>query len=102
MDETIIFRRLDEGDMLAITQVLLDGVARRFETLGLHLLVPEDTRRLLAALGYSERYGARPLRRVIQRHIVDPAAEMLLAGTLKAGDTVTAACYEKEIRLFGS
>ena len=100
VDETIIFRRLDEGDMLAITQVLLDGVARRFETLGLRLLVPEDTRRLLASLGYSDRYGARPLRRVIQRHIVDPAAEMLLAGALKPGDTVTAACYEKEIRLF--
>ena len=102
VDETIIFRRLDEGDMLAITQVLLDGVAGRFEALGLRLLVPEDTRRLLAALGYSERYGARPLRRVIQRRIVDPAAEMLLAGALKPGDTVTAACYEKEIRLFGS
>ena len=101
VDETIIFRRLDEKDMLAITRVLLDGVAKRFEALGLKLRVPEDTQRLLASLGHSESYGARPLRRVIQRRIVDAAAEMLLAGTLKAGDTVTAACFEKEIRLFG-
>ncbi len=102
VDETIIFRRLDEGDMLAITRVLLAEVAGRFEALGLTLRVPEDTQRLLASLGRSESYGARPLRRIIQLRIVDAAAELLLSGALQAGDTVTAVCCEKEIRLFRS
>ena len=99
VDETIIFRRLGEGDMLAITNVLLRDVARRFEALGLTLRVPEETQRLLAALGHDESYGARPLRRVIQLRIVDAAAELLLSGTLQAGDTVTAVCGGEEICL---
>ena len=85
--------------MLAITNVLLRDVARRFEALGLTLRVPEETQRLLAALGHDESYGARPLRRVIQLRIVDAAAELLLSGTLQAGDTVTAVCGGEEICL---
>ena len=100
VDETIIFRRLDGKDMLAITRSLLDEVGRRFSALGLRLTVPEDTARLLASLGYSEAYGARPLRRTIQHEIVDRAAQLLLDGTLQSGDKVTAVCAGRDIRLF--
>ena len=100
VDETILFRRLDEGDMLAITRALLEEVGRRFAALGLQLTVPEDTARLLAALGNSDSYGARPLRRTIQREIVDRAAQQLLDGSLCAGDRVTAVCAGRDIRLF--
>ncbi len=102
VDETILFRRLDEGDMLAITRALLEEVGRRFAALGLQLTVPEDTARLLAALGHSDSYGARPLRRTIQREIVDRAAQQLLDGSLCAGDRVTAVCAGRDIRLFKS
>ena len=100
VDETIIFRRLGEGDLLAITRKLLKEVEGRFEALGLHLRVPEDTAMLLASLGHSDSYGARPLRRTIRREIVDRAAQLLLEGKLTAGDTVTAVCYGQDIRLF--
>ncbi len=100
VDETIIFRRLSEKDMLAITRKLLAEVDRRFAALGLTLRVPEDTARLLASLGRSESSGARPLRRTIRREIVDRAAQLLLEGSISAGDTVTAVCYQKDIRLF--
>ena len=102
VDETIIFRRLEADDMLTITRSLLEEVGRRFDALGLRLTVPEETVRLLASLGHSECYGARPLRRTIQREIVDRAAQLLLEGGLKTGDRVTAVCAGRDIRLFKS
>ena len=102
VDETIIFRRLEAKDLLTITHSLLEEVGRRFAALGLRLTVPEETARLLASLGHSERYGARPLRRTIQREIVDRAAQLLLEGGLSPGDRVTAVCAGTDIRLFKS
>ena len=99
VDEIIVFRRLDEGDMLAITRRLLKEVESRFENLGLRLIVPEDAARRLASLGQSEHSGARPLRRTIRREIVDQAAQLLLEGTLRPGSVVTAACEGDGIAL---
>ena len=99
VDEIIVFRRLDAGDMLAITRRLLKEVEQRFLTLGLSLAVPEETARRLSELGRSEQNGARPLRRTIRREIVDRAAQLLLEGTLKAGDRVAALCEDGEIVL---
>ncbi len=99
VDEIIVFRRLDAGDMLAITRRLLKEVEQRFLTLGLSLAVPEETARRLSELGRSEQNGARPLRRTIRREIVDRAAQLLLEGALKAGDRVAALCKDGEIVL---
>ena len=99
VDEIIVFRRLDAGDMLAITRRLLKEVEQRFLTLGLSLTVPEETARRLSEMGRSEQNGARPLRRTIRREIVDRAAQLLLEGTLKAGDHVAALCDNGEIVL---
>ena len=99
VDEIIVFRRLDEDDMLAITRKLLHEVEQRFSSLGLRLSVPEETARQLAALGQHEQSGARPLRRSIRREIVDRAARMLLDGSIQAGDTLEAVCRGGEIAL---
>ena len=99
VDEIIVFRRLDEDDMLAITRKLLREVEQRFSSLGLCLSVPEETARQLAALGQHEQSGARPLRRSIRREIVDRAARMLLDGSIRAGDTLEAICRGGEIAL---
>ena len=99
VDEVIIFRRLDESDMLAITGRLLREVTQRFADLGLTLRVPEEAARRLAALGRSEQSGARPLRRTIRREITDRAARMLLDGSLQRGDTVEAVCDGDRIAL---
>jgi ATP-dependent Clp protease ATP-binding subunit ClpC len=99
VDEIIVFRRLDESDMLKITTRLLEEVEQRFRGLGLRLRVPEETARRLSALGRSEKSGARPLRRTIRREIVDKAAQLLLEGGIHTGDTVTAVCREGEIAL---
>jgi len=99
VDEIIVFRRLDESDMLAITRKLLQEVEQRFSALGLGLSVPEDTARQLAVLGQREQSGARPLRRTIRREIVDRAARMLLDGSVRAGDTLEAQYRDGEIAL---
>jgi len=99
VDEILIFHRLGEEELLAITQKLLGEAARRFARVGLTLRVPEETARLLAALGGEGQSGARPLRRTIRREIVDRAAQLLLEGTLTSGDTVAALCDGREIRL---
>lgn len=91
VDETIVFHRLSEGDMFAITRSLLGQIEERFMSLGLSLTVPEETARWLAVKGYDDKFGARPLRRTVQHSIEDAAAELLLEGKIKLGDTVTAA-----------
>ena len=99
VDECLIFRRLDVQDMLRITDALLDKLRARFAALGLHLQIPEETARLLAEKGRSESYGARPLRRCIQREITDPAAQLLLEGSLRAGDTLSVQREGEALRL---
>lgn len=90
VDETIVFHRLNAEHMFAITQTLLRQVNERFQALGLTLAVPEETARWLAVKGYDDKFGARPLRRTVQHSIEDAAAELLLEGKIKLGDTVTA------------
>ena len=99
VDETIIFRRLGEEDMLEITQTLLTRVAERFNALGLELSVPPETAQWLAHEGYDERFGARPLRRTLQHSLEDTAADMLLDGRIARGDRVTAVAADGGIIL---
>ena len=99
VDETIIFRRLNAADLLEITRSLVRELAARFEGLGLHLTVPEESLQKLARMGSDEKLGARPLRRTVQHGIEDVAAEMLLEGKLCPGDRVTATTDGKSIQL---
>ncbi len=99
VDETIVFRRLGAEDMLGITQTLLMGVKERFQALGITLVVPEETARWLAREGYDDKFGARPLRRAVQHSIEDAAAELLLDGRAKAGDSVAALVADGKLRL---
>ena len=85
VDETLIFRRLDGDDMLAVARLLVGQLQERFAALGLGLRVTEEALRLLARQGCDEKSGARPLRRLLQREIEDPAAELLLGGAVPDG-----------------
>ncbi len=99
IDETIVFHRLTEENMYAITQTMLDGVKKRFEKLGLTLAVPEETARFLACAGHDDAFGARPLRRTVQHSIEDAAAELLLDGRAKTGDAIAALVTGGEVTL---
>ena len=91
MDETIVFHRLSQEHMFAITQTMLRQLKERFLALDIQLAVPEEAARWLARKGYDDKFGARPLRRTLEHWIEDAAAELLLEGAIGPGDTVNAA-----------
>ncbi len=90
IDETVIFSRLKPEAMRSITENLISELKERFEKLGIDLLVPPETVCMLAGKGMDERYGARPLRRVLRREIEDPAAELILLGKAACRSTLVA------------
>ena len=88
LDETIIFDRLGRGDMGAIVDIQLHLLEARLAGRKITLDLNKDARDWLADEGYDPVYGARPLKRVIQRHLQDPLAEMILGGEVMDGATV--------------
>ncbi len=94
IDEIVRFRQLDEADLLAIVDIQLDHLARRLEARRLVLDVTVDAKTWLASAGHDPDYGARPLKRIIQRHIGDPLARALIDGTYTDGDKVTVTLNE--------
>ncbi|GGE59628.1 ATP-dependent chaperone ClpB [Actibacterium pelagium] len=88
LDETIIFDRLSRPDMDGIVDIQLARLSKRLAARKIHVELDEAARTWLADEGYDPVFGARPLKRVIQRHLQDPLAEMLLAGDVKDGETI--------------
>ncbi|HYI67536.1 MAG TPA: ATP-dependent chaperone ClpB [Candidatus Limnocylindrales bacterium] len=89
IDEIIVFRPLDEAQLREIVGLLVQGLARRVEDRGITLEVTEAALTHLAREGYDPVYGARPLRRAIQRELENPLARRLLGGEFSTGSTVT-------------
>ena len=89
LDETIIFDRLARDDMSGIVDIQLARLQKRLSDRKITLALDTDARQWLANEGYDPVFGARPLKRVIQRALQDPLAEMLLSGDVLDGDTVS-------------
>ena len=88
LDEIILFNRLTRAHMDAIVDIQLGALRERLAERKIVLELDDDARAWLARSGYDPAYGARPLRRVIQRHLQNPLAAMLLQGAIGDGDTV--------------
>ena len=88
LDETIIFDRLSRGDMDGIVDIQLGLLSRRLAARGITLELDDAAKTWLADEGYDPVFGARPLKRVIQRSLQDLLAEMLLAGDVVEGDRI--------------
>ncbi len=88
LDETIIFDRLKREDMDGIVDIQLAGLRKRLAARKIDLVLDESARTWLADEGYDPVFGARPLKRVIQRALQNPLAEMLLARDVKDGETL--------------
>ncbi|WP_434615708.1 ATP-dependent chaperone ClpB [Tabrizicola sp. M-4] len=88
LDETIIFDRLGRADMSGIVEIQLRRLEKRLAQRKIALDLDADAKAWLAEEGYDPVYGARPLKRVIQRQLQDPLAEMLLAGDILDGSTI--------------
>jgi ATP-dependent Clp protease ATP-binding subunit ClpB len=89
IDEIVIFRPLGRGDLGRIVDIQLGHLRRRLADRRIQLEVTEAAQALLAREGYDPTFGARPLKRTVQRLVQDPLALRLLERELGAGDTVT-------------
>jgi ATP-dependent Clp protease ATP-binding subunit ClpB len=98
IDEVVIFHRLSREDIARIVDLQVEQLAGRLAEKGVRVELTEDARTLLGNLGYDPTYGARPLKRVIQRELVDKLALRLLEGEFTEGDVVRVDTEEGELR----
>jgi ATP-dependent Clp protease ATP-binding subunit ClpB len=88
VDDVIIFQSLDESELARIVDIQLGRLEQRLAQQNLTLDVDAAAKKLLASEGYDPQFGARPLKRAIQEHLLDPLATKLLAGEFKPNDKI--------------
>jgi ATP-dependent Clp protease ATP-binding subunit ClpB len=98
VDEIIVFRPLTRGDLARIVELQLAGLERQLAARHLALRVTPEARELVATEGYDPVYGARPLKRVVQRILQNPIALELLEGRYTEGDTIVVERNGTELR----
>lgn len=88
VDEIIVFQQLTREEIRRIVDLMSADLQSRIKAQGMELIITDDCKDLLAKDGYNPTYGARPLRRSIQRLLEDAVAEQVLQGKFKEGDTI--------------
>lgn len=88
IDEIIVFQALTEPELMQIVELLTKEVAERLEEQGMGLELTAEAKKLLVREGYNPAYGARPLRRTVQRMVETPLSRALLKGEFKPGEVV--------------
>ncbi|HEX7968344.1 MAG TPA: AAA family ATPase, partial [Stellaceae bacterium] len=101
LDEILIFRRLSRADMTGIVDIQLRRLQKLLADRKITLALDDKARAWLAQSGYDPVYGARPLKRVIQRSLQNPLAELILAGRINDGETVEVTTGEGGLAIAG-
>src|SRR3954447_14557081 len=97
IDDTVIFHRLSKQDIGRIVELQVDQLVGRVAERGIEIELTDQARTLLGNLGYDPTYGARPLKRVVQKQLVDKLALKILEGEFGEGDVVRVDAGEGEI-----
>jgi ATP-dependent Clp protease ATP-binding subunit ClpC len=90
IDDSIVFRSLDREDIMKIIDIESRDLYKNLEENKMDLLLDQSAKEFLVAKGFDEKFGARPLRRAIQKYIEDPLAEEILRGSFKEGTKIVA------------
>lgn len=101
LDEIILFHRLQRSEMGRIVDIQMGRLHRLVADRKITITLDDTARSWIANRGYDAAYGARPLKRVIQRYVQDPLAEQILAGGVKDGDTVTVSVRDGVLTING-
>jgi ATP-dependent Clp protease ATP-binding subunit ClpB len=101
LDDIILFHRLQRADMGKIVDIQMGRLQRLLADRKITIELNDQARSWIANRGYDPAYGARPLKRVIQRHMQDPLAEQILAGRIKDGETVKVTVRDGDLALNG-
>jgi ATP-dependent Clp protease ATP-binding subunit ClpB len=99
IDETVVFRRLGRSQIRHIVDIQLESLRERLSRRGLSLDVRDEAKDQLAEVGFDPLFGARPLKRAIQRHLEDPLARRVLAGEFPPGTTIVVGAKGDQITL---
>jgi ATP-dependent Clp protease ATP-binding subunit ClpB len=102
LDEIILFNRLGRNEMKRIVDIQLRHLQQLLAERKITLKIDDTAKTWLANTGYDPVYGARPLKRVIQRELQNPLATMLLSGTIKDGETVRVSVHDGRLTINGS
>jgi ATP-dependent Clp protease ATP-binding subunit ClpB len=93
----VIFHRLSKDEITHIVELQVDGLISRVAERDIEVVLSDDARSLLGNLGYDPTYGARPLKRVIQKQLVDKLALLILEGEFGEGDRVEVGVKDGEL-----
>ncbi len=96
LEDIIVFKSLNEVELAQIIGLMLEELAKRIKDFGLTLEVSKEAKEFLAKEGYNPEYGARPLKRVIQKQLEDNLSEEMLKGAFTSGDTIKVDIEEGE------
>ncbi len=99
LDDIVLFRSLTTDDILRIVDLQLQQVQDRLHDRRIVLRATDEARRRLGELGFDPQFGARPLRRTVQRLVVDPLTTRLLSGEIRDGSTVTVGTRGETVEL---
>jgi len=88
LDDIIVFHQLTKPDLMKIVDLEVDKVLMRVKAKDVHVELETSAKEFLIEKGYDPMYGARPMRRAVERHLEDPFAEELLRGNVKPGETI--------------
>jgi len=88
LDEMIIFRQLEKEDIVKIVDIGISKLLSRIQLQGVKVELSKTALEFLAEKGYDQNFGARPLRRAIQKYLEDPLSEEILKGNLKEGGKI--------------
>jgi len=97
INELVVFRTLTRENLFKIVALELRKVDLRLREQSIILDVNDDAKEFLIDKGYDQKYGARPLRRAVERQLEDPLAEAILRGDLKRGETIHVGVEEDEL-----
>jgi ATP-dependent Clp protease ATP-binding subunit ClpC len=99
IDDVVIFNQLTEENIFSIIDILMKGVTKRLDNLGLKLELTEEAKKFISEKGYDSQFGARPLHRAIQKYLEDPLAEEILNMHVKNGDVLVASLDKENSKI---
>ena len=99
LDDIIVFHQLTKADLMQIVELEVAKVLHRVKGKDVHIELEQSAKEFLIEKGYDPQYGARPMRRAVERYLEDPFAEELLRGNVKPGDIVHVSAEDGQARL---
>ncbi len=99
IDDVVMFNSLNREDIHEIIDIELKGLYGRINELGFKVKITEEAKDFIADKGFDSQFGARPLKRAIQKHLEDPLAEEIIKSNLEEGDTINVGLKDGEVTI---